>query len=141
MSTYLRSLDPVARERYTKRLDVLGLKEEDDPYAERNSHKFKDDLASWPSIEYGHIFCYFVQRPGLYTQQELMQWKSLEDISRVDLSVMSGCGPSTLINPDQCILHAYVNPSMRSPEKRHDAWVAMKECGTIITAHCKGMAG
>ena len=70
MSTCLSSLDPGARERYTKRLDVLGLKEEDDPYAEHNSHKFKDDLASWPPIEYGHILCYFVQRPGLYTQQE-----------------------------------------------------------------------
>ena len=140
MSTYFSSLDPVARERYTKRLDVLGLKEEDDPYAERNSHKFKDDLASWPPIEYGHIFCYFVQRPGLYTQQELMQWKSLEAYNYFQSGFVRDV-KLWAINPDQCILHAYVNPSMRSPEKRHDAWVAVKECGTIITAHCKCMAG
>ena len=44
MSTYLSLLDPVVRERYTKRLDILGLKEEDDPYAEHSSHKFKDDF-------------------------------------------------------------------------------------------------
>ena len=117
MSTYFSSLDPVARERYTKRLDVLGLKE-----------------------EYGHIFCYFVQRPGLYTQQELMQWKSLEAYNYFQSGFVRDV-KLWAINHDQCILHAYVNPSMRSPEKRHDAWVAVKECGTIITAHCKCMAG
>ena len=37
-----------------------------------------DDMTLWTLLEYGHIFCYFVQRPGVYTQQELMQWKSLE---------------------------------------------------------------
>ncbi len=58
-------------------LEVLGLKENDDPYIE-NSGRFIDDIASWPPIEYGHIFCYFVERPGVCTRQELMQWKSLE---------------------------------------------------------------
>ncbi len=78
MSEYSSSLDPVARGRYLKRLEVLGLKENDDTYTEENSGRFIDDIASWPPIEYGHIFCYFVERSGVYRRQELMQWKSLE---------------------------------------------------------------
>ncbi len=47
MSEYLSSLDPVARGRYLKRLEVLGLMENDDPYTEENSGRFIDDIASW----------------------------------------------------------------------------------------------
>ncbi len=65
MSEYLSSLDPVARGRYLKRLEVLGLKENDDPYTEENSGRFIDDIASWPPIEYGHIFFNFVERSGV----------------------------------------------------------------------------
>ena len=28
----------------------------------------------WPA-EFGHISCYFIECPGLYTKRELMQWK------------------------------------------------------------------
>ncbi len=40
MSEYLSSLDPVARGRYLKILEVLGLKENDEPYTEENSGRF-----------------------------------------------------------------------------------------------------
>jgi len=60
------------------KLELLGLSAQGDPYAACNTDKFEDDMTLWPSLEYGHIFCYFVQYPGVYTQQELMQWKSLE---------------------------------------------------------------
>ncbi len=42
MSEYLSSLDPVARGRYLKRLEVLGLKKNNDP---ENSGRFIDDIA------------------------------------------------------------------------------------------------
>ena len=79
MSKYLRSLTSVARERYIRRLEVIGLKESDDPYVQENQLKrFKDTMSAWPQIEYGHIFGYFIRRPGVYTQQELLDWKSLQ---------------------------------------------------------------
>ncbi len=46
-----------------------------------------------------------------------------------------------IIGPELCILRAYVNPSMKSPDKPHDAWIAVRGDGTIATAHCKCMAG
>ena len=39
MSDYLLSIDPVAKKRYLKRLEVLGLTEKDDPYLEENQLK------------------------------------------------------------------------------------------------------
>ena len=83
MSEYFKSLDSITKERYTKKIGLLSLQEEDEPeedepYSERNTLRFINDLTSWPPIEYGHIFCYFVQRPGVYTQKELMQWKSVQ---------------------------------------------------------------
>ncbi len=78
MSEYCKSLEGVAKQRYTKKINLLGLQEEDEPYSERSLLKFIDDLTLWPPVEYGHIFCYFVERPGVYTKQELMQWKSLQ---------------------------------------------------------------
>ena len=140
MSEYLKSLDATTRERYVRRLEVLGLKEEDDPYADNNSEKFIDDLASWPPIEYGNIFCYFIERPGVYTKQELMQWKSLNAYNYFQSGFVREV-KLWAISPDRCILRAHVNPSMRSPNKPHDAWVAAKGDGTIVTAHCKCMAG
>ncbi len=74
MSEYCKSLEGVAKQRYTKKINLLGLQEEDEPYPERSLLKFIDDLTLWPTVEYGHIFCYFVHN----TKQELMQWKSLQ---------------------------------------------------------------
>ena len=65
MSDYYKSLNPTSRVRYVEKLSYLSLKEEEDPYDNRD--KFKDDMSKWPLVEFGHIFCYYVERPGLYT--------------------------------------------------------------------------
>ena len=57
-------LDLVAKERYKQKLESVGLQVSDDPYLEANSHRFRDDMSLWPRIEYGHIFGYFIKRPG-----------------------------------------------------------------------------
>ncbi len=59
-------------------LMLLGLNENEDPYSSKNSMNFVDDMTKWPPVEYGHIFCYFIHRPGVYTRRQLLQWKSLE---------------------------------------------------------------
>ena len=68
----------IAQRRYIAKLQLLDLAEEDDPYAQQNSGKFVDDMSKWPAVEYGNIFCYYIERPGVYTRRHLMQWKSLE---------------------------------------------------------------
>ena len=78
MSDYFTSLDPVARKRYVERLNLLGLDQSGDPYADSNSGKFANDMTKWPPVEFGHVFFYFIERPGLYTRRQLKQWKSLD---------------------------------------------------------------
>ena len=61
-----------------EKLCLLGFRESDDPYSESNMAKFTDNMTLWPAVEYGHIFGYFITRPGLYTQEELLAWKQLD---------------------------------------------------------------
>lgn len=136
MSVYITDLDLVARKRYQ---DKLGLNEVDDPYSPQNQSKFVDDMCLWPPVEYGHIFCYFIERPGVYTRKQLLQWKSMDAYNYFQ----SGHVRTILINklPRCLILMAYVNPSQSSPDKGHTTWVATEDDGTIITCHCDCMAG
>ena len=141
MSDYLQSLDLVAQRRYTDRLKILGLNKKDDPYLRDNQKKrFVDNMAKWPPVEYGHIFCYFVQRPGVYTQEELLQWKSLKGYSYFQSGFVRTVKVWN-VNFKQCILHAMVNPSMKSLDKPYECWIAARSNGAIVTAHCKCMAG
>ena len=75
MSDYYKALDQ--REMYRK-LSLLNLKEEDDPYLPSNGATFVDDMSKWPAVEFGNIFCYYIERPGIYTGEQLLQWKSLD---------------------------------------------------------------
>ena len=78
MSDYYRSLDFAAKTRYAEKLLLAGLKENEDPYLLWEKDVFKDDMTKWPPVEYGNIFCYFVDRPGTFTRAQLLQWKSME---------------------------------------------------------------
>ena len=51
-----------AKERYREKLSCVGLSTQDDPYLPTNDARFVNDMASWPRIEFGHIFAYFITR-------------------------------------------------------------------------------
>ncbi len=117
----------------------MNMKEDDDPYAPENTKDFIDDMTKWPPVEYGHIFCYFIEHPGLYTRRQLMQWKSLEAYNYFQSGHVRTVNIRNL--PTCCLLMAHVNPSQNSPDKVHLAWVSVRDDGTIITCHCTCMAG
>ena len=138
MASYQVScLDSVVQKRYRDKLSLLGLSEDEDPYQSMN---FIDDMTLWPPVSYGDIFCYFFDRPGVYTKQQLLQWRSLEAYNyyesgharTVEISATKG---------DVCVSKALVNPSQASPDKPHHAWVGVKKSGEVVTAHCSCMAG
>ena len=129
MSDYLGSLPLVARHRYLEKLSSLGLLEQDDPFAQ--SDKFIDDMSLWPPVEYGHIFCYFIERPGVYTRQQLL-------ITIIKVAVFELWAPS---KAPLCIVRAKVNPSQSSPDSSHFAWVAVISDGQGITSQSTCMAG
>ena len=78
MSVYFESLDDKAKARYRTKLELAGLSLQSDPYAPENQEKFQEDMTAWPPVEYGHIFAYFVRRPGVYTQDQLLSWKQMD---------------------------------------------------------------
>ncbi|MCG8623863.1 MAG: hypothetical protein MJE68_17960, partial [Proteobacteria bacterium] len=68
-------------------------------------------MTQWQKIEYGHMFAYFISRPGTYTQEQLLSWKQLEAYNyfenghvRTVLSMAIGGGSCV-------VLKAKVNPS------------------------------
>ena len=75
---YYESLEAKAKQRYREKLPCVGLSIQDDPYFPINNGRFVNDIATWPRIEFGHIFGYFKTRPGVYTQQQLLSWKQLD---------------------------------------------------------------
>lgn len=73
MSGYFKSLGWQGKK---EKLETVGLSLDDDPYC--LDDRFSSNMTSWPKTEYGHIFTYFITRPGTYTQQELLSWKQME---------------------------------------------------------------
>ena len=143
MSEYYESLGSKERARYITKLEAVGLALEDDPYSKESGRNFEANMTSWPPLEYGHIFGYFISRPGLYTLEQLLSWKQLEGYNyfqsnyvRTVYARRIGSGGTTL-----CLLKAFVNPSQRTPDKAHQAWVVTKSNGHVVTAHCTCMAG
>ena len=71
MSSYFDTLDRQGKDRYQRKLEVVGLSLKDDPFTAGTSEKWHSDMVNWPKIEYGHIFAYFISRPGTYMQEQL----------------------------------------------------------------------
>lgn len=82
MSDYLSSLDPIARARYTEKLQLMGISEEEDPYLLWNGDKFVNDMTLWPLIEYGHTFCYFIERSRCFHEARAI---TMEEFGRLKL--------------------------------------------------------
>ena len=142
-SAYYSALDASAKRRYEEKLSLVGLSIQDDPYSSEKKHRFTDGLATWPQIEFGHTFTYFVSRPGVYTQEQLLSWKQMDAFNYFQ----SGYVRTVLSFPFQhlgksyVMLKAKVNPSQKSPDEANEAWIIALFEGTIICAHCTCMAG
>ena len=121
----------------SSKLEILGLDENCDPYLHAG---YVDYMTLWPPVEFGHIFCYFIERPGVYTKEQLFQWKSL-DAYNYFLSGHVRQIAARKVNSSTIVLKAVVDPSQSSPDKAHEAWVAAISDGQIVAAHCKCMAG
>ena len=100
-------------------------------------------VACETKIEYGHIFGYFISRPGVYTQEQLLSWKQLDAFNYFEAGYVRtvfsmGFGHAG----GRCVLlKAKVNPSQRSPDDAQQAWIIAKHNGEVVSAHCTCMAG
>ena len=105
LSEYVDFLDGVPKSRYFDKLKVLGLAATDDPYRPYASADFQKAMP---------CDC------GVYTRQELLQWKQLEAYNYFKSVFVRTVKVWDLRNSSQCvILKGLVNPSMRSPDNAH----------------------
>ena len=72
MSSCYKTLDVMGKERYKEKLKPVCFSISNKPYLPSHTKKFCSDISQWPKIKYGHIFAYFVSRPGTYTQEQLL---------------------------------------------------------------------
>ena len=99
-----------------------------------------DDVRRWPQVEFGDIYTYLIDTKGVFTKESLKAYKSL-DAFNYFLS-----GHVRTIFYHECsskvaILKAEVNPSQKSPDQPHKAWVIVSQKdGSVMTGHCTCMA-
>jgi len=138
MSSYCLNLDEISKERYTAKLRNLGL-QVFDPYVEDGL--WKDEVGEWPSLEFGAIYVYLIDSPGLFTREKLRAYRSLEAHNFYVNGWVRTCFHRRF-PPDICFVKARVMRSQATTEKPHQAWVAIRERdGSVATAHCTCMAG
>ena len=143
MSEYFRRLSEHSGSRYKEKLQAVGLSIEDDPYLPENDARFTDNMSVWPTVEYGNIFAYFIERPGVYTQEQLLSWKQLEAYNYFQNGYVGSVSVWQFGQGDAkfCLMKAVVNPSQKAPHSGNKPWIICKPDGTIVTAHCTCMAG
>ena len=40
--------------------------------------KWSDSVSSWPTVEFGDIYCYLIETPSQFTREKLKAYKSLD---------------------------------------------------------------
>ena len=141
MSEYYESLNSEDKVKYRNKLESVGLDIKDDPYCEENGDKFTTSMSIWPRVEYGHIFCYFIERPGVYTQEQLLSWKQLDSYNYFQSGYVREVVCCVFGKDNHRIIKSRVNPSQNSPDKAHKVWIVLQEDGVIVTGHCTCKAG
>ena len=64
-----------------------------------NEMKFVDNMALWPTVEFGHIiiFCYFIERPGTYTKKAMEEPRCVQVFQEWLRSHYQGLGQRFLL--------------------------------------------
>ena len=102
--SYKESLDSVARSRYEKKLDLIGVGT--CPY-ELGPESWTDDVTLWPPVEFHDIVFYLLQSPGVCTREKLKAYKSLEAYNYFVCGWVGTCYYHA-ISSEFCVLKAAV---------------------------------
>ena len=136
MSSYLNSLDPIARGRYEEKLTLMGLSTLEYPYEVRNTDMFVKSMSLWPPVEYGHIFLLFCGATWCFYKKRV---DALEKHGSLQLLPEWSCSPDQSVQGS--IQQHLDGLGESSPDNAHHARVGLRSDGEVITVHCTCMAG
>lgn len=141
LSSYANNLNATAKCRYIEKLTYnKGLLKLPDPY---NLKGWQNNPSLWPDLNFGDIYSYLIERPGIYTKESLKAYKSLE---AYQFFVSGHVKAIWFHNIDEgspfCFLKGKVIPSQRINAKPHDPWICLnKKDASVYCGHCTCMAG
>lgn len=138
VSDYYSSLDYLAQKRYSEKCQIEGVTLPD-PYGVKDE-VWSEDLSLCPDLQFGDIYTYLIETKGQYTRENLKAYKSLEAYNYF----YNGHVRTVYCYAYEkfVIMKAKVNPSQKSPEESHTAWVIIhRATAEIKTAHCNCKAG
>lgn len=147
MSTYFKSLFGADKARYLQKLCQLFRRSnsdsnsfcDEDPFLEE-CWKWSNKTDDWPLLEFGQIYAYLIDSHGLFTQQTLKAYKSLEAYNFFASGWVQPCFHRTTA-AGMHVIKAKVLRSQALSKPPHQAWVGLKPDGSVINAHCTCMAG
>ncbi|XP_041371313.1 uncharacterized protein LOC121384798 [Gigantopelta aegis] len=102
---------------------------------------WKNQPMEWPELQWGDVYSFLIESPGVFTRESMKAYKSLEAHNYF----LSGW-VQTVLNyqpPDSIhiVLRADVRPSQRLNDEPHHPWAALSTDGAVAVAHCDCMAG
>lgn len=137
---YYNNLPAEAKVRYKRKLDLIGLTLDDCPYKQPRG-TWSNDPTQWPEMEYGDLYTYLIDTPGVFTRESMKNKKSLEAYLYFQSGWVENVLSCHIPQTRYTLLHANVKPSQRVNDPPHKPWVALTEEGTVTVAHCTCMAG
>ena len=147
-SKYYEEMVRDAKPRYEEKIRMIGLV---DPYCHLegkancfNSSRFSTvEWYEWPEVTYADVFNYLINMTSYCTFEQLKAYRSMEAFNFLingwvtNILVVS-CNAS---RPKFFILMALVKHSQRLTVPAVKVWVATKNDGEVMCAHCSCMAG
>ncbi|XP_068690180.1 uncharacterized protein [Montipora foliosa] len=98
-----------------------------------------DDMTKWPAVDLGKIFSFILTHKefdstyvGKYKDQKAFSYWRSNFVGPIYFSQNKD---------DKCILKSSITPSQRVRQDPHQAWVAVRNNGTIVCGWCTCIAG
>ena len=148
-SKYYSELEGEAKSRYEQKVRMIGLVdpyhflENSGPSSSPSSSPLSVEWYEWPDIMYADIYNFLINTTSYCTHEQLKAYKSLEGYNFFvngwvsNISVI--CKQAT--KAKVFILMALVKHSQRLTAPPLKVWVATKQQGEVLCAHCTCMAG
>lgn len=129
LSSYVKNLESHVRERYLKKISVVGV----DPAA-IPSEQFSSECL--PPIEVSDLLSYLVLETSYYTNKQFKAFKSLEAYNQMVSGFVASVQGKEIAG--KIVVVAKVRHSQRMNDPLVNIWIIVEKDGTIISAHCLG---
>ena len=129
LSFYVENLESHVRERYLKKISVVGV----DPAA-IPSEQFSSECL--PPIEVSDLLSYLVLETSYYTNKQFKAFKSLEAYNQMVSGFVASVQGKEIAG--KIVVVAKVRHSQRMNDPLVNIWIIAEKDGTVISAHCLG---